>query len=329
MGRSSAFLCVIILVAFAPAPALADPPGPTDYLSEIVSIEPPVNGITVRMIGGDSFVELQVEPGIRVDVLGYEAEPYLRFLSSGVVEINDRAPTTYLNEDRFAETEIPNFAFVGAEPSWRAVASGGSYAWHDHRSHWMNEGRPLGSSPGDQILEAVIPMVVDGVDVEVTVISTWQPAPAPTPAILGGLVGMALVVATSRVRQPFLPLVIIGFTAMLATAVGLIAWMSVPAETEPPWWLWAVPATSAGLVGYSGWTMRRGAASWVLPAVAAVELALWAGLRWPWLVRAFLPTSLAFPLDRAVTAMTLVVGVGLGLRLVANVVEGPSTATEN
>ena len=53
------------------------------------------------MIGGDSFVELTVERGTDVVVLGYWGEPYLRFNSDGTVEENRRSPTVAENESRY------------------------------------------------------------------------------------------------------------------------------------------------------------------------------------------------------------------------------------
>ncbi|HSP28894.1 MAG TPA: hypothetical protein VLN74_10135, partial [Ilumatobacteraceae bacterium] len=67
------------LAAAVASPAFADPPGPTDYQSEIVSVAPETPEIEVGVIGGDSFVELRVEPGTEAMVVGYEGEDYLWF----------------------------------------------------------------------------------------------------------------------------------------------------------------------------------------------------------------------------------------------------------
>ena len=92
-----------------------------------------------------------------------------------------------------------------ATPDWHVVAGDGSYAWHDHRAHWMNAFRPPGRRPGDRILESVIPLVVDGVPTSVRVASTWLPAPSPLPVwigvVAGGAVG-ALAALSRRRRQP-------------------------------------------------------------------------------------------------------------------------------
>ena len=170
------------LVGATASPVFADPPGPTDYQSEVLSIVPETPTIEVGIVGGDSFVELSVEPGIEAMVVGYEGEDYLWFRPDGVVLENQNSPATYLNANRYGIDGVPATARADAEPSWEQVATGGHWAWHDHRAHWMQSARPFGLEAGDQILEAVIPIVVDGETVEVTVISTWQPAPSPLAA---------------------------------------------------------------------------------------------------------------------------------------------------
>ena len=93
--------------------------------------------IDVRIVGGDSFVLLTADPGTDVVVLGYDNEPYLHFRADGVVEENRRSPTVYQNRSRYGSDDAPADADPTAAPEWQQVASGGSYAWHDHRAHWM------------------------------------------------------------------------------------------------------------------------------------------------------------------------------------------------
>ena len=165
---------MVLLIA---VPVAADPAGPTDYRTEVTGIDPSVDGVEMTIIGGDSFVELTVAPGIEAIVIGYRGEEYLRFAGDGVVYQNELSPTRWLNEDRFGDGEIPADADPEAEPEWIRVADDGQFAWHDHRSHWMNEARPPAASPGSVILEAVIPIVVSGAPVEVGVRSTWIAGP--------------------------------------------------------------------------------------------------------------------------------------------------------
>ena len=93
------------LPCLVPAGAVgADPPGPTDYETAIVGIEPATPTIAVEMIGGDSFVQLTVQRGIEAVVLGYSDEPYLRFRSDGTVEENRLSPTVAQNKDRYGDS---------------------------------------------------------------------------------------------------------------------------------------------------------------------------------------------------------------------------------
>ena len=59
------------------APAFADPPGPTDYQSEVRSVEPATPTIEVGIIGGDSFFEMRVEPGVEAVTEALRALPTL------------------------------------------------------------------------------------------------------------------------------------------------------------------------------------------------------------------------------------------------------------
>ncbi len=307
-----AVLAALWLVT-APGPASADPPGPTDYLSEVVEIDPEVPGIIVEIIGGDSFVLLTVASGVAVDVVGYSGEPYLRFLPDGTVEENRLAPSKYLNEDRYAAGDIPDEADADAVPQWEVVAGDGSYAWHDHRTHWMNELAPPGRGPGDQVAEGVVPLFVNGVEVDVTVASVWQDPPSALPVGLGLTVGLLLAYAMLR-RRDKLSAVVISGLAVVAAVVGGAAYLSVPSETVPPWSLWVFPLTSAAL---AGWVLiarnRPGLVNRqerTLLLIAALELVGWGVAHWSWLWPAILPTALPFWIDRFVGAMTLIGAMG-------------------
>ena len=51
-----AFVMALLVVAWLASGvtvAAADPPGPTDYLSDVTKIEPDVPGIHVEIVGGD------------------------------------------------------------------------------------------------------------------------------------------------------------------------------------------------------------------------------------------------------------------------------------
>ncbi len=299
------------MVLLGASPAAADPPGPTDYQTEVVSIDPPAD-IRMGVIGGDSFLEMSVVAPVDVVVLGYDGEPYLRFDADGSVYENLRSPTRYLNEDRYGAREIPPDASADAEPEWERVDGDAHYAWHDHRAHWMNPSRPIGRAPGDQILEAVVPIEVDGVPVSVTVQSTWLPAPSAWPSVLGGVVGAALVAMGLLLAGGRLVGVPLALTAAAALAMGWLAYSSVPAEAGASLLLWALPATALVVAVAGAIALARGP-SFVgagLMAAGGLELVLWAWTRWDALRRAIVPTDAPEDLDRTVIAAALVVGLG-------------------
>lgn len=314
-----ALLLATLWVLSSPATAYADPPGPTDYLSEITEIEPAAAGFLIEIVGGDSFILLTVDPGVRVDVVGYQGEPYLRFLANGNVEENQLAPSKFLNEDRYAAGGVPEEADPDAAPDWKTVSEDGSYAWHDHRTHWMNELSPPGRSPGDQIAEGVVPLLVDGQEVDVTVVSVWQQPPGAGPVVAGFTIGLLMTFGLIRRRGSFV-LTVIGGLASAATFVGTVAYFSVPSETVPPWSLWAFPVTGLVLVilvagaGERGGLFDRQRNVFLL--VAALELVAWGVAHWGWLWPSILPTALPFWFDRFIASTVLVGAIGAAAAVV-------------
>ena len=323
MRPIAAMAAGVVLAALFSTPVFADPAGPTDYRSQVVSVDPPSDDIAVEIIGGDSFVELTAQPGTDVVVVGYRGEPYLWFRPDGTVWENEKAPTTYQNLSRFG-TEAPPAADPEAEPDWHQVASDHRWAWHDHRTHWMQTTRPLGAGPGDQILEAVVPLVVDDADVAVTVASTWQPAPSPLPVWLGGIAGALAAVgwwATRRRGRPAMPWLVP--PAALALAVGAWQYRSLPSETGPRLVWWALPAVAvvcsiAAVVAERRDRQRArsggapGSGFWAEAAMllVGVELAIWGWVKRDGLSAALIPTDAPGWLDRFAVGAALTSGVG-------------------
>ena len=300
------------LVGALATPAFADPPGPTDYQSEVSSVEPETPAIEVGIIGGDSFFEMRVDPGVEAIVVGYEGEDYLWFRPDGVVFENQNSPATYLNANRYGNDGVPPTARADAEPNWEQVSTDGYWTWHDHRAHWMQSARPFGLEAGDQILEAVIPIVVDGETVEATVISTWQPEPSPLAMWLGALGGVVMAIGVWFLRDRRVPP--IGATVplvALALGVGAAQFTSLPSETGPRVIWIALPviaAASAGVGLVLATRGRRFAADAALLLVG-VELGVWGFVKRDGLTAAIIPTDAPFWIDRFATAAALVGGV--------------------
>ena len=138
--RCVAAMALVAVCSLAPT-ALAHEGNP-NYRSEVRRIAPPVGGLDAQILNFDDRIELRNRSGETVVVRGYRNEPYLRFGADGTVEVNTRSPAAYLNEDRFAQVEVPGRADPEAEPEWEVVAENGRYDWHDHRIHWMSKTPP-------------------------------------------------------------------------------------------------------------------------------------------------------------------------------------------
>ena len=321
-----ATMATIALVILAgSAPAAADPPGPTDYRSVVTSVDPPLPGVEVEVevVGGDSFIELHQAGEEPVVVLGYAGESYLRFDPDGTVWENEVSPAHFLNRDRYGRAEVGDEANADAEPKWRQVADSGRYAWHDHRTHWMNPGRPPGRSPGDLILEAVVPLRVGDRKVEVAVASYWVPAPSPVPALIGGAVGLlcgAAMIVRRRNLAVLAAAALAGATSGLA--LGVWATVSVPSETGPSLLLWALPAVAlvAALVATVAHRLET-LVRFGLVGLAAAELFWWSWSRRAAVVRALVPTDAPLPIDRAAIVGVGVLAAGLLIAIAVQAIE--------
>ena len=315
--RAAVALVVAATMLLAAAPtAMADAAGPTDYRTDIVSVEPTSTQIHVEIIGGDSFVFLeQLEP-VEIVVLGYQAEPYLRFDPDGTVYENRRSPAVWLNQDRYGDDDLPSFANADANPEWFEVATNGRYAWHDHRSHWMNPQPPPSAEAGDQVLEAAVPIQVDGKPVTITVASFLLAGPSSVPAVVGGVAGLAAAAVawrSSRIPQAVIGLLGAGAGALL----GTMAFNSVPAETEPSQLLWLLPVIAIVALLVLIVVRKRTATTVYLDGLlvaAGATLAAWGIVRFDALRRALIPSDAPASLDRIGISLVLVVGVALVAR---------------
>jgi hypothetical protein len=300
-----------VIAAALPATAFADPPGPTDFETTVVAIEPPHPGVDVSIVAGDAFFVLHVEPGVEVSVPGYQGEPYLEFLPSGEVRENRASPTYHASREK-AGAAVPAGITVDTPPAWTVVSRDGTYAWHDHRSHWMG-GTPPADLRGEVIQEGTVPLLVDGADVAVRVRTAWRDAPSSVAPLAGVALGLALG-ATQLMggRRTWIGAAAAIAISAAALGVGIAEFVSVPSMTGPPITAWLIPATAlAAAVAGKVLARRAGAAVYAAGArvLVGVELALWAFTRRSGLTAAILPTDLPFWLDRAVTAAAGVFGL--------------------
>ena len=280
----SALLGVLALLLVA-GPAAADPPGPTNYDSTVVGPDPAVDGLDVEVIGGDAFLQVRNVGGHEVVVPGYDdGEQYLRFDTDGSVWVNLRSAAYWQNDNRYgvAGSAIP--ADVGPEqpPRWERVSSDGTWAWHDHRIHWMSPTTLPGEvdptlAERQPAFDWTVPLEVDGQSVAVVGALDWVPDASPVAAMVGLAVGLGLGVLLVVRRAG--PTGIVGVVAVGVVAtgvVGLASGIGLPpgVQAEP---LPLVLTVIAAVVALAAWLVRdRTAAAGVLAGAAGLPLVVWA-----------------------------------------------------
>lgn len=336
MGRARAAARTLLLAcaigsvaALAPAtPVAADPPEPTNYRSEITSIDPSLpSGVELAVVGGDAFLELRVGPGHTALVADYgedpadpDARPYLRFGADGTVERNRSADATAVNDGRYS-TAAPGA--TGPE-DWEVVSTDGTYAWHDHRIHWMSPTPPRAIAP-DGTVDLGGPggawEVVLLVDDEVTTVQgrlVLLDAPSPLPGLaLAAAVAVAGVLVARRRQR--VPTEVVAAALGVALAAAVASWLELRAAPAGSGAtivgvLIAAAAAVAALVALAGPPIARLGAT----AASAAGLLGWVVSRRTTFTSAVLPTPVP-GLDRTITAVAL----GLGLALAIAIVRWP------
>lgn len=198
MKRFTGLLALLIL-AITPGVASAHQ-GNADYRSEITSIRPAslADGLSFSIVNFDDHVRLENDSGKEVVIEGYDDEPYIRISPDGLVEVNLNSPAYYLNQDRFADVELPARADEKADPEWKEVGDNGIYEWHDHRSHYMSESLPpqvKDESKETKVFDYEIPIEVDGKPATVNGTLTWVGNDSKAPVIPFVILGLAVIAA--------------------------------------------------------------------------------------------------------------------------------------
>ncbi|MDQ2700279.1 MAG: hypothetical protein M3Y23_03000 [Actinomycetota bacterium] len=208
LSRALAVFAAFSVMSLLPVVASAHQ-GDPNYRSVIESVKPsaPAEGLELEIQNFDDHVELVNRTGKQVVVKGYDNEPYFRIGPDGLVEVNLNSPSHYLNEDRYADVELPARADAKAEPDWQEVDQTGRYVWHDHRSHYMGVGTPSqvkDKSKETEVFPYEIPMTVDGTPVVAAGTLTWVGEKSGPPAfiwfVLAGLI-VACAIAITVIRR--------------------------------------------------------------------------------------------------------------------------------
>lgn len=179
----------------------------TNYSSTVTSSGDPT--LRWRILGGDALIELTNHSDRAVEVIGYQGEPFLRFVPGDGVYENAASPTVYLSRDRYGRSEVPDRATPDAAPEWRKVTGGASRAWHDHRAHWMSEQDPpqVAAARGQRhlVLEWYIPVRLGPPDQPRQVVASgelwWEPPHRWWPPVLTTAAAWLLVIGLAARRS--------------------------------------------------------------------------------------------------------------------------------
>jgi len=204
--RIAAVLALAALTAAVPTAFAHE--GSPNYLSQVDGISPAVTGVTVDVLNRDDRLLLHNTSGKDVVIEGYNEESFARVLADGTVQVNTDSPAYYLNDDRFADVDVPAGADGKGAPQWKEIARTGRYEWHDHRAHWMAKQRPpqvRDESVKTKVFDWQVPIEVDGARGAIAGTLFWTPLPSedlPLAAILflAGLVIVACI-AVAGVRH--------------------------------------------------------------------------------------------------------------------------------
>ena len=213
--RAGRLAFALLVAALALPTLLAEPASahtvagvqPTNYRSEIVSVEPAFAGVSVELLDLGRRVRLRNRATTDVVVMGYQGEPYLRVGRRGVFE-NVHSPAVYLNRAAVApvttSTTLPTLADAGAPPQWRRISRGTAATWRDRRTRWEGPNPPsVQRAPRQrQVVRAWIITVQRGTTAgAVTGRILWVPGPSAVPWLITAGALAALTFASAFTRR--------------------------------------------------------------------------------------------------------------------------------
>lgn len=321
--RVRAFALSLILGMVPAHLGSGDSVRPRDTESTISAVAPAApDGVTVDVVGSDTFLRVRAT-GHRIEVPGYEDEPYLRLDADGTAWVNENSKTAVLNGDRYGSTDLSGFD-PGDGEKWTRLDRDGVLMWHDHRSHWMSPKPPAPIDATGKVQDFVVPVLVDGVRHEITgaiylraKATTWWWG-------IGAIATAALVLLALARRRLFVALVpVAGSTAAL---VGLVQWLGLPdgARVTPLLAVFGSAAAAIGAFGVvvasrrrdslgalTGASLHAGAGA-MLVAVGwmtadHVRAAYVPGLSQEWIARLMVPVVLAIGIVATLDGVTRVV----------------------
>lgn len=320
LGRSSPTLCsffalgllTTVLLILMAGPALADPAVPTNYRSVVNVIDPAPLGVTIEIVGGDAFLSIAAVQGTTVEVPGYFGEPYLLIDAAGGVWLNTKSPARYINQDRYGITEIPPAADAQADAEWDQVGSGGKFAWHDHRTHWMSPDLPP-SIAGDRaavVFPWSLTLTINEVETEIRGELLWFPSTNAIGPLLVGILGMLPLLAYRRGRPMSVAIIAMAFGAM-AIFVTMVQFSATPEFDRGIPTGAAIPIVGTVAAMVALWLGASSIRSWAAIGIAGTALLWWAFSTATALTAPVLPSALPVELERASVSLAMWVGIGV------------------
>ena len=319
------------------SPAGADPAQPTNFESEVIAVTPATPAISIKVVGGDGFLDLKVQRGHTVIVHGYgtsgysqttdTGEPWLRVDPDGTIEENRNSPATYLNANRYA-TKIqfpagfdPDTA-PSLPPDWTTIGSGGHYVWHDHRIHWMGKGQAPPTVAGTNRVRLndrsdgdwIVAMEVDGKPVTVRGQLLLHKAPSPLPWLALLVVAAIGVIVLGVVAEPVLTATVAVLVAGIISLIGGLEQRAVvpnAAGGSAISWLLPVLALAMGAIAL---ILRNRPARVIAVLAASASVIGWGLLDLDALWKAVPLSALSAPTAHALqaAAMGLAAGAAIG-----------------
>ena len=326
----------LVLLAATPADAhTITGVAPTDYRSDVLGVNPPLPGVSLRLLDLGNRVELVNKGAVDVIVLGYQGEPYLRVGPAGVFE-NSRSPSVALNRPSAttiaSTTTVPPATTSGAAlvpPSWHRTGDGHSVRWRDRRTRWEGAA-PAAVNAAPDRSHVVVPQWLIGLrrgDVDATASGriTYIPGPSPVPWLGVAAVFLVVAVAGAFLRRWGAALSV---ALALIIAVDVVHSFGISAASHDPILTQIVRVVFGGIVATLGWIVGAAAigplqdereGGVVGAAVAGFLLAAFSGVGdFTVLTRSQVPFAFSPSAARAAVAVTM--GAGFGLALAALVV---------
>jgi len=263
--------------------------GARDTESIITSVTPDLpSRVRVDIVGFDSFLRVRSD-GVKVEVSGYESEPYIRIEADGTVWVNDRSITRAMNESRYGNSSeaADESKFSTTETEWQKVGTDGTAMWHDHRSHWMSPKPPAIIDARGKIQDWVVPITVNGVATDLRGEMYLRERAGAWWWVFGLLAVIAIALVSLRPQSIVdLALFIVG---SLALSTGAWQMVGLPSAARPAPLLFGFGAVAAIAAMVSVFLRSRRSDSVAAPAfVAGAGLSLVIGA---WLARIYVQAA--------------------------------------